>query len=43
MNKSLEDLQLDLIEVQAYRINQDYKDKEYYTIWWIYETFKQFR
>ena len=37
MNKSLENLQLDLIEVQAYRINQDYKDKEYYTVWWIYD------
>lgn len=37
MNKSLEDLQLDLIEIQAYRENQDYKDKDYYTDWWIYD------
>jgi len=37
MNESLEDLQLDLIEVQAYRENQDYKNKEYYTDWWIYD------
>lgn len=37
MNKSLKDLQLDLIEIQAYRENQDYKDKEYYTVWWIYD------
>ena len=36
MKKSLKELQLDLIEIKAYRENQDYKDKEYYTNWWVY-------